>query len=80
MVVTLTGIITHSCAPTTRASKVKLRTSIARLTGCRACTFVKKLVLRLFLGVKVTEADIINPQFEVLPMLHDSHRVVHDMK
>ena len=80
MVVTLTRIISNSCAPTTGASEVELCTSIARLTGSRACTFVNKLVLRLFLGVKVTEADIVNPQFEVLPMLHHSHCVVHDMK
>ena len=80
MIVTLTGIISHSCAPTARASEVELRTSIARLTGSRACTFVNKLILRLFLGVKVTEADIVNPQFKVLPMLHYSHCVVHDMK
>ena len=42
--------------------------------------FVHELVLSLLLGMQMRETDVVDPELEVLPVLHDLHGVVHHME
>ena len=60
--------------------KVELVWVVLSIVVFIAPVFIDERVFRLLLRVQVTEAYIVNAEFKVLTMLHDSHRVVHDVE